>query len=522
MESLGDKVSRIIYRAIIQSIKRKSYKLPSVRSLALSAETSNQTIQKILKKYVLEGYVTSRRGAGIFVSEAVITGEVQLPLQPLNIESKVRSEKIAKQIFDDILRNSSKRNNHLPSIVELESVYNANYRTIKRAFALLEEKGFIDSTKKMVSGAPLQRRHKHNEIICIVRTTGTGLFLANTEEIIKNLQQICSQRKLSLRVVKLYYVQSKLYFVNNDDEKQFFKIPSDGPFGCIILSVGIADGFSDLMDMLRSRFTGPKVLLGQPSITRQFENYSHRSSIVNLTTESSLIPGKKVGSYLYAMGHRKLVFFPGAPETQWSLVRYWGIKEVYDMCGKENAITFCKIPEIHTASYDKFWNKIVMNDFRNKIGPLIAMASKTANIFNFEKFQSSDIHEILKTQFKKNHIRNLLVKAYKPFLPTIIKNHHASAIVCDDDNLAAIILMLLKKHNISVPRDISVIGFDDSYEAMISNLTSYNFNSVEQLNCVIDWLLHSRSETKSASIKKRFESAGYVTIRGSVADLSRV
>ncbi len=512
-------ISSLIHDAIKEGLRKSDPRLPSVRAFASEAGVSTRTIQKVVDTYVKAGFLTSRKGIGVFISEALLTGSVVLPADPLQATSVTRSETIAEQLLDDLLSHTFERTDRIPPFTQLQSVYHANYRTIRRAITLLESKGLLDANKNLTINLSLQERHNKNEVLCFVRTMKSGPPSADTERTIANLQQICSLRNVTPRVFKVYYVETKLEFISNEDRTAFYRMPSDGPLGSIVISLGITRGIETLLDMVRAKLDAPLVLLGTPGITDAFKKYPFRKSIVHLSTEESIAPGVKAGKFLYQRGHRRIAFLSSVPAQAWSLNRHRGIQHVYDAAGRKGAVHFWDVPGIRAQSGRELWQSSDMPDFDRAINPLSNAINETAERFSFDVFQRQNMRNAFIAFVKQTRIRNLLKESYRDIIADIAAQKEFSAIVCDDDMLATQCLAVLKELSYSVPDDISVMGFDDSYEAMEANLTSYNFNVSEQVNCVIDWLIQSQSMRKSAPMKRRFENAGFVTVRRSVADL---
>jgi len=518
---ISDNVSELIHKEIVECLHKKEYKLPSVRSFAAQLDVSTRTVQKVMETYANEGYLVSRKGLGIFLSERCIKGDIAVPDAPLRVTTVMRSNTIAGQLLDDILSHTFEHTDRLPSITELQSVYHANYRTIKRALSILEEKNILDSNKNLSLNFSIQSRNQKNDILCFVRTMKSGLSFANTENMVATLQQTCSVRNLRLRVFKVYYVERKLEFISKEDRAAFYKMPSDTPLGSIVISLGITRDIENLLDMIREKISAPLVLLGTPGITRAFKKYPFRKSIVNLSTEHSTIPGVTVGKYLFSRGHRKIAFLSSIPGQAWSINRYKGIAQLYEAAGagSSDAVSFWNVPGIQSSTGRELWETLDMKDFNKKCQPLLSAITELTGELTFSNFQFQNVYNRVRNDIKNTYIQNLIRNSYRAVIEEIVSDKQFSVLVCDNDMLATQILLLLKEMHISVPSDISVMGFDDSYEAMEASLTSYNFNIGEQVHCMIDWLLQSKSVQKSTPMKKRFEHAGFVTVRRSVADL---
>ncbi|MBD3321293.1 MAG: hypothetical protein GF350_09385 [Chitinivibrionales bacterium] len=91
-----------------------------------------------------------------------------------------------------------------------------------------------------------------------------------------------------------------------------------------------------------------------------------------------------------------------------------------------------------------------------------------------------------------------------------IEQKEITAWVCSNDTVAFMALDYLQRKDISVPEQVSVMGFDDSEQAHIRRLTSYNFNVDTLVYRIVNSVLNLRAFPKS---KKRVEIEGMIMER---------
>jgi len=229
----------------------------------------------------------------------------------------------------------------------------------------------------------------------------------------------------------------------------------------------------------------------------------------------------KVGSFLLAMGHRNVAFFAGNPGTTWSVNRYRGIKKVFESTSAHATVTSYDIPSLANQMKLFKWETPEIKRFRQSMEPLAQEMRQFGVLHNLSERQVYQIYEPLFHSIRNARFANQLAQVYENVIAEIVDKKEISAIVCDSDRMAAVALKLLKLQRQNVPKDISLIGFDDSYDALVDNISSYNFNNREQISCVLNWLLHPEQPSKATLARKRFESVGSITRRGSVADIRK-
>jgi len=509
-------VSALIHRVIQRCLEQGQCKLPAMRVLAEQAAVSSRTVQKTIDVYCENGFLCSKPGLGIWISQPLTEKKIAFPDAPLVISPKSRSEQIAARLLNDILSHRFRKNTRIPSIEELKSVYKANYRTITKAISILEKQELIDSQRQLTAQAAPWKPISHNDIVFIVRVNPAGAFLADTELTVRVFQEICSKRNLRLRIFKMRYISDSVDFLSTEDKATFYNIKRQEPLGCVLCALGINEGLDAVLDMVRLRYSCPLVLLGLPGKREHWKNYAFKNSFVNFAMEKSLVPGKKIGTYLYSQGHRKVAFFQSASNALWSLKRYEGIRKVYEAAGLDHAVDLYRLPERDFTRFEESKYQIGLQEYNKSFNTFRKAIDTLSNVLHLTTEQGRALIEGNMKITKSFYRTNMLYHYYANIVGPIINDHNCSVLVCDNDMLAISFLRLLKHLNIAIPSAISLISFDDSAGALSANLTSYNFNVSEQISCIVDFLLQDRNVKRSEPFLKRYEDAGFITVRNSV------
>jgi len=520
MQSKAQKVSVFLYQEISSRLKNDNLKLPPILELARRARVSPRTLQHGIDLYRKKGILVTKPGKGVWISGKIETNRSLFPKSPLVVRSKFRSDQIAARLMDDILCHRFTYTDRIPSIEELKTRYNANYRTVKRALDIIDKQDIVPLFKPEPAQAQPLPRSFQNEIICIVRVKPSGRLLLEAERLIQNLQEICSKRNMRLRIFKMHYIGTSIEFLFPREKASFFKLKPHEPIGCIVYTLGINKGLSALLDMVRLKFICPRILLGWPAKLNLLKTYPFRDSFVNFAIENSQVSGNKIGSYLYSLGHKKVAFFQSAQKADWSITRYNGIKDVYESAGMENAVPIFRLPEKEFSRFEEDMYQIDLKPFSTRFSSVQRALSDMACDLSYDKMQERELIDQTRETSRGFYRANMLYQFFSQLLKKIIFSQDVSALICDNDLLAISFLRILKNLNISVPSQMSIISFDDSPEALASNLTSYNFNRYEQMRCLIDFLIQYKSLKTIDPYIYRFEHAGFINVRNTVADLS--
>lgn len=92
--------------------------------------------------------------------------------------------------------------------------------------------------------------------------------------------------------------------------------------------------------------------------------------------------------------------------------------------------------------------------------------------------------------------------------------HNVSVWICENDNRALSLLRFCKAAGIAVPARISIIGFDDSFEASTSNLSTYNFDFPAIARRAVSFIVNPKNEAYLES-GQVIECEGHIVERGS-------
>jgi hypothetical protein len=143
--------------------------------------------------------------------------------------------------------------------------------------------------------------------------------------------------------------------------------------------------------------------------------------------------GAALGRYLLDRGHRKILY-ASLPGFDFNDIRYSGLCSMFSRAGIADGVTATSLP--------------------SKLPPIPSANAEHTN----------PIDEVIEKQ-------------------------GATAIVGYNDTAALAVLRYLRERGIAVPGRVSVVGFDDSPEASLEGLTSYNFNSQEAISLLVGHIL---------------------------------
>jgi DNA-binding LacI/PurR family transcriptional regulator len=197
--------------------------------------------------------------------------------------------------------------------------------------------------------------------------------------------------------------------------------------------------------------------------------------------------GSKAAYYLKDRGHKHIAYLSIWHEMPWSQVRLEGIFNVYDQLGTDYSVTpVCTSAQDYYKTHKRL-DTLLMKE--NEIDPF-------------------HIGYISNRSVIRRPIEELCVKA--------LEHREITAWIGANDFLALNGIDYLKKRGIEIPGDISIIGFDDCFEAINYHLTTYNFNSHALIHAMYNFLLTSQ---RARLVQKQSELEicdGYIVERKTV------
>ncbi|MBD3216615.1 MAG: hypothetical protein GF311_28630 [Candidatus Lokiarchaeota archaeon] len=116
---------------------------------------------------------------------------------------------------------------------------------------------------------------------------------------------------------------------------------------------------------------------------------------------------------------------------------------------------------------------------------------------------------------RKSLARALVRKQVDRLFEKALQQPEITAWVAANDEVALWALDLLAEKGVRVPKEISVMGFDDRTEALQERLTSYNFNFRAIIPAMIDFVLR-KERSLAHRMRKPLEIEGTIIERQTV------
>jgi DNA-binding transcriptional regulator YhcF (GntR family) len=397
-----------------------------------------------------EGVLRAQHGSGTWVaSEAEASGA--------DAPSRRRAEDVCVLVERDILSGVLRPGARMPPRKELMGRYGVSYRMLRHALELLCSEGTLRPERRTYR---VRETHSepHQSLYLFV---GSPTSYKPSHVHMHTVERECAKANLRLIPLRHRWQGSRFVFERED---LFSPEQLVTAIGFMVWSICFHEQrCADLLGILR-RFDKPVGILDERhGYHRQpipFANRRVRCAVIAVRADE----GAALGRYLLDRGHRRVLYIghgtPGNDEP-----RLEGIRAVYGRAGFPEAVLNVHLPQ-----------------------PLSSAGAGAT---------------------RQEELRDRLA----PLLDRSIDAEGVTAVVGYNDVLALAALGHIRGRGIAVPGRVSVVGFDDSHEASLAGLTSYNFNSEAAIALLVGHVVTGPGRRGAGPQVDLVE--GYVTERAS-------
>jgi len=460
-------------------------RLPTIHSMAHDARVAVRTMQRAVKQLEETGVLEVRQKAGIHLVEA------RTRSQHVNQKRRSRWRTIGALLGKEIESGLYRETNQLPSATQLVDRFDTCYETIRKACQMLERKGIVISRRRRYfirntssfSGSP------QSVVKVIVRGTPTReLLQANphAQMFFHALEQESRRSGVGLEFIRCNRFGQT---IDNLRIKAYTKsaVGSDRiVLGFIVWTASI------LEEAVEEIIDGLMVWNKPVAILDEYPLHSTTPARRCFRITIDTVPGEVVGAYCLKNGITSVAYIDPFSGEPWSIGRYRGLCRAMGNRGHVQRI-LCDTPptdhaELVNTSYE----------LEKAVRPLVALQCRCIHDTTYEQLVHV-FHRILHT--------DSLLHTLEPVITTLLHENPFHAWVGASDPVTCAILDVFRRHQVSPQHAPRLIGFDDSRDAAMHGLTSYNFNGPGIMRALLDFILQARTPGQTTEIR------GYVTER---------
>ncbi len=457
-------------------------RLPTLRRLADGAGVSHVTMLRAVGELKKTGRLVARPGSGMYL--AGMKPAKTRPVPTRKPRPTPRWEHAAQQFESDILAGVFQTAPHLPLTKELCARYGVCGHTFGRCLERAMARRMIMRDRRGFRVRPPTVPAGRGNIILISAGEGDFIMPGWDQRHMTHMHGIettCSQAGLGVR--KVFYGYG--YPASGEIRLTAGKGPPyrrrdlEDILGFVLIARGLQDlGHRDFVLGLAATGRPVSVLDENGGVITALDG-SAPSNVRVFSLGNSMRPGQNVGRHLLELGHRRVAYICGPPSVRWSRNRGEGLHEVFDAAGLRDAIVPVDIGEEGArlmteavVTRESQPNSPALDQFHGALGEALA-----------------------------SRLRGLLAR------------HDITAWVGANDDIGIACCRFLKGAGVDVPGRVSVMGFDDSYPALVNDLTSYNFNSPSVVRAMINHILRPTWAPLRGRADNIVEIDGFVNTR---------
>ena len=484
--------------------------LPGLRDMARMAGCSHYTMWKAVKILEGRGMLEVRPGRRIRIPKSQ-DGEGAATLEPEASEPVIQYkwERLKRQIEMDILSGTIRPGDSLPTLKEMGVRYGASFLTLKKALRGLEGGSILNAGAGVYSVVPL-RPPPRSVLVYFAWGDEQGQLKFWTpfeHEILGSLGNECA--RTGIRMEKVIYATSgdKLLFLHGRKASATLPEVCQDAFGFLVRTVCSRDIVPELVPRLIGLGKPVGVLdeMGSPHFPRLQGRYPNLAVFRHTISGS---PARQMGAYLAGLGHRELAFISPFHGTIWSKNRFDSLHQ----CFRDLGPAFKVHPHILDIEY-----QLPGEGHWAGEGPVEALSKsleKTRSGWKRGFPPLSGILDKLRAPLNNLVWQEWVLEKMIPVFEHALRRREVTAWVAADDDTALLALEYLRRKGLRPPRDLALVGFDDTAEGARQDLTSYNFDFPRFFHGVVIRLLDPPSLPLGRS-RLPIEIDGRIVERGS-------
>ena len=496
-------------RSLQPSQNTEIKQIPSITDLAENAGVSRVTMVKAIAQLKAKGMCVTIRGKGTFIRAR----EDEYPVEQPDTQPRDTWQRIKDSLSRDILNGVYAHGTPIPSYKQLCGRYDISYITMKKALTALARDGIIEPCGRSYSVVSPGTHVRSARIVLVGAQADNGHIARGLMggEYMRFLEGECIKSHIALEGVCYRRVEAGLEFFEDGTAKQTSLYDSQSVLGYLVIAGALQQVDSIAVIKRLARFKKPVAVFVQRLIPGLYEAVRNLSSVKLYPVMYDTRPGQAAARYLLSRGHRRIAYISHLHAQAWSPQRYRGLGEMFDAAGFADAVTSFTQDNLGTAfdyqalAAQSFNLTYIRQACRRWKSRLSGRAPQTMDtLLRYAIDWGSGFDEM------RYHMQPLFEQA--------LAEKEITAWVAANDILAVIALDYLAGRAIDVPCKISVVGFDDSPDALERGLTSYNPNIPA---VILSMLRHATGIAAMPGVEKAkaVRIDGFVNERRTVAAL---
>lgn len=490
---------------VAQLSARGVERLPTIRQLSASSGFAVNTLMKRVRVLCDEGVLESRPGYGIHIRGACA------PPGSVGQDHRYCWQRLAADLRTRLAAQAATGSPEPFSLKQLRRQYGVSYPTVRRAMDYLVSEGIVRRTGRAYRVVQLGTPRAGGRVVGVMRGGGGSEVEAQSEPhrgLVRELERTCRRAGLSFGPAFLSFdARGRM---RGCEEAHRLVREDSTVMGCVVLTEGVEFGtLGGLLGDL-ARTGKPVAILDRGELQARLPRIS-TSRRVRLFAPSVLDDaGRDMARYLLGLGHRRFVYVEPHDAPAWSERRFAGLRHELAKHDVETQVT-----------------RFALKRTRASVGPLLSFCGKLdRQVYGkrCELHEGDHLHTTygdvlggIAGRLKQLRTALELAGSVTPLVDELLKSRGTTAVVGANDLVACSMLDALRERGVGVPERFSVVGFDDTTEALAAGLTSYDFRFPELLARMLDFVVRPSGGGGGKHAARAIRHPGRVVERRSCA-----
>ncbi len=497
-------------RARLASAEYARRRLPSLSSMAQQAGVSRMSMVRAVKRLTQQGLLRTVYGKGVFP-----TGVVPAPQCPSDADDsdkQLKFEVVARRVWEDIVSGHFVRGEKLPPAKLLCERYGCSAATVRKALRMTQEQGYTTPVKRSYAITPWVAADQRNTLVLISRgdsDTNRAFPSPLSYGNMINLEHECSRHGLALRYVAYDTAGDRLV-----GKGEYAAFPAHVPVRQTILGVVVWTMALDetqltrLFSALRT-LRAPVAIYDEMGIMAGIPLSQRPARHCVFAEHMSYRAGVRVGRACLDRGHRGVAYISLGPNAATPDRRWHGLEHTFASRGNGCQARFITGDEPRSARA----NRVVTQRVLEAIGARLHADMQQAAL---DGRNSAALWDALRLQvdliYRQLWALPILIRKFQ----TALADDAVSAWVLFNDDVTFRARNFLESRGTQVPRDLSLVGFDNSELAYAHGLASYRFNNQALTSALVSYLLGADMPPRLKSSPHNVDIDGEVLNHGSL------
>ncbi|MBD3347130.1 MAG: GntR family transcriptional regulator [Chitinivibrionales bacterium] len=477
-------------------------RLPTTASMASEAGVAYETMRKAVNELVSKEILVARPGRGIHIER--YRGQPIKSLYTLSeapADNRLRWQKAASSLKQDILQGHFGWNRLLPSQKELLIRYGVSYPTLRKVLSLCIDEGLIKPEGRWYATSLKKPSVAYSRIILLGDErdeTGVATGVCG-DDFMRSLEHTCATSGVRLETYAYRWNEGVLQFKNVATGRECIIQDDNDILGFVYAGIFAREIESRLLDRNGSAgdvqeifMTVLRMLLpfGRPIAVYTFEqdlkipfSTGPNSPIRIFRMAAPATSAVKVARYLLTQRHKKIAYISPFHQSLWSQMRYDSLVETYTDAGYNNNVRLIAINDHYSLlSYYKD------SERHYNIDSVLS----GYKVWKKEKFPNlTGYYDHAFSTFCLRYM-TLAEVIYRltPVLRTLSEDPDTTAWVTANDGVAEMVIDFMRARNKKTPDFISLASFDNTVISVHHGITSFDFNIPAAVNSMIAFLLN--------------------------------